>query len=163
MNHSHDPHKSEAPAGQAGASAEQKTTASIIASFSFPSRHASACAEVLARLLRGQSLTSIDIVFEASTTRCAAHVHHLRNKHGWPIETEERLHACDDGRTTTISIYRLPAAAIELARAAGSEKWIADVEAARAAQRARAGEAVERAARMNAERLRTPDTVGSLL
>ena len=163
MNHFHNPQKSEAPAGQAGASAEQKTTTAIIAGFGFPSRHAAACSEVLARLLRGQSLTGMDAVFEAATTRCAAHVAYLREKHGWPIETDEHLHVCSDGRIATVASYKLPAAAIELARAAGSEKWITDVEAARAAQRAKAGEAVERAARMNAERLRTLDTVGSLL
>jgi hypothetical protein len=110
---------------------------------------------VLAHLLRGESLTGLDAVRECGTTRAAAHIHWLREGLGWPIVTDERAYVCADGRVVQIAVYRLPAAAIEQARAAGGEAWLTNVDAARAAQRAKRQEAEQRAARMNAERLHT--------
>lgn len=117
--------------------------------FTYPKRLASACAEVLARLLSGEVLTAANTLSDISTMRAAAHVHYLAEHYNWPIEAEERAAGCTDGRVATVSAYKLPADCIHAARAAGATGWIAEVKAARAALRARTPEAFRRAAAMN--------------
>lgn len=117
--------------------------------FTYPKRRASACAEVLARLLSGEVLTAADTLNDAATMRAAAHVHYLAERYNWPIEADERAVGCTDGRVATVSAYKLPADCIHAARAAGARGWISEVKAARAALSARAADAYRRAAAMN--------------
>lgn len=117
--------------------------------FTYPKRRASACAEVLARLLSGEVLTAADTLSDASTMRAAAHVHYLAERYNFPIEADERAVGCTDGRVVTVSAYKLPADFIHAARAAGARGWIAEVKAARAALRASSPDAYRRAAAMN--------------
>ncbi len=124
--------------------------------FSYPQRLASACAEVLARLLAGEVMTAADTLGEAGTMRAAAHVHYLSDRYGWPIESDERATGCTDGRTAIVAAYRLPADCIHAARAAGAGAWCALVRKARAALRAKSADAYRRADAINKARARKP-------
>ena len=117
--------------------------------FSYPKQRASACAEVLARLLSGEVLTAADTLNDASTMRAASHIHYLAKRYNWPIVAEDRATGCTDGRLTKVSTYRLPAGCIRAARADSATGWIVEVMAARAALRAKAPDAFRRAAAMN--------------
>ena len=121
-------------------------------SFSYPKRPASACAEVLARLLAGEVLTAGDTLSEAGTMRAAAHVHYLADTYAWPNVREDRATGCTDGRMVTVAAYRLPIDCIHAARAAGAAAWCAQVRKARAALRAKAAEAYRRAEAINKAR-----------
>jgi hypothetical protein len=122
----------------------------------FPPRYASVCADVLARLLNHERLTSLDAVGDASTTRLAAVVHYLVHQYGWTINAADKAKGCRDGRVAWVAEYTLPAGTVAGAMAAGAELWCAKVRAARAALRAKAAEAQRRAARLNAARRRRP-------
>lgn len=119
--------------------------------FAYP-RPASACAEVLARLLCGEVLTSADTLDKAATMRAAAHVNYLRDRYHWPIEADARAVGCTDGRVTTVAVYKLLADCIREAHAVGAGCWIAQVKAARAAQRAKVADAYRQAAAINKAR-----------
>ncbi|MBA4059492.1 MAG: hypothetical protein C0470_03715 [Verminephrobacter sp.] len=125
-------------------------------SFSYPKRIASACAEVLARLLAGEILTAGDTLTEVGTMRAAAHVHYLADTYDWPIVSEERATGCTDGRVATVAVYRLPVDCIHAARTAGAAAWCAQVRKARAALRAKAADAYRRADAINKARARKP-------
>jgi len=117
--------------------------------FAYPKRPGSVCAEVLARLLSGEVMTAADALDGASTMRAAAHVHYLASEYGWPIEREDRAVGCLDGRVATVAAYKLPADCIRAAIAAGAGDWIEEVMTARAAGRAKTGDAHHRAAAIN--------------
>ncbi len=133
-----------------------KPSAPDSAIFSYPPRLASACAEVLARLLAGEVLTSLDTLDKCATTRAAAHVDYLSKQYGWPIASEYRAAGCTDGRVTTIATYRLPQQTITAARAAGAGAWCLEVRKARTALRAKAADAYRRAAALNKARRNVP-------
>lgn len=124
--------------------------------FTYPKRHASACAEVLARLLAGEVLTSADTLDKCATMRAAAHVEYLKKRYACPIESEMRAVGCTDGRVTEVAAYRLPQPVIAQARAAGAGAWCAEVRKARAALRAKAADAYRRAAAIERARKRQP-------
>lgn len=145
---------------KAPAATEVTTSALDTRIFAYPKRTASACAEVLARLLNGEVLTGMDAVFEASTTRLSAHTHYLGGRYNWPIEAEARAVGCADGRLSIVAAYKLPADCIHAARAAGAGRWTAEVKAARAALRAKAADAQRRAAAMNKARKRSASHPG---
>ncbi|UUZ67368.1 hypothetical protein LP416_21845 [Polaromonas sp. P2-4] len=114
------------------------------------------CAEVLARLLNHERLTSLDAVSEASTTRLSAVTFYLADSYGWPIEADDKAAGCRDGRVAWVSEYFLPAEVIAHAMAAGAADWCANVRAARRALRAKAAEARRKAERANAARRGRP-------
>jgi hypothetical protein len=116
-------------------------------------KQTSVCADVLARLLGNERLTSLDAVTESSTTHLAAVVHYLAKSLGWHIESTDKATGCRDGRVAWVSEYFLPAETIQLA-AAGSGQWCAKVRAERALLRAKAAQARRDAKRMNAMRTR---------
>ena len=97
----------------------------------FPKRRNTVTAEVLSRLIRCQDLRGMDAVVAANTTRLAAVIHQLRRLYGWVIESLEETVPTKDGRTTEISVYRLPAAVIEAAMSGGAEEFCATVYRAR--------------------------------
>ena len=138
------------------AATEITTSAPTKRSFAYPKRIASACAEVLARLLAGEVLTSADTLEQCSTMRAAAHVDYLQKRYTWPIVSEERATGCTDGRMAIVAAYRLPADCIHAARAAGAGAWCAQVRKARSALRAKAADAYRRAAAIERARKRLP-------
>jgi hypothetical protein len=142
--------------------AESSTTrqgAQINTHGGFPPRLASVCAEVLARFLNHERLTSLDAVAEASTTRLSAVVHYLEKEHGWCIESIDKAAGCSDGRVAWVSVYYLSAETVILAMAAGAGQWCASVRAARRKQRNKAAEARRSAERLNTMRQR-PSSLG---
>lgn len=132
------------------------TSAPNSAILTYPKRQASACAEVLARLLAGEVLTSADTLDKCATMRAAAHVEYLKKRYACPIESEMRAVGCTDGRVTEVAAYRLPQPVIAQARASGAGKWCAEVRKARAALRAKAADAYRRAAAIERARKRLP-------
>lgn len=88
-----------------------------------PSKPSTVIAEVLARLLIGQTLTHLDAWILSHTSRLAAHIHKLREL-GWSIDTIPEPVACGDGRTAHIARYQL----IEPPEVVGDEKVRAFVE-----------------------------------
>lgn len=97
----------------------------------FPSQHKSVTAEVLARLIQGETLTSMSMVFGAHTTRLAPKIHVLRHSKGWDIvSTPATIHTVD-GRLTQVSEYRFSAASIQAAFANGGADFCESVRVAR--------------------------------
>lgn len=115
----------------------------------YPERLDTVTAEVLARLLNHESLTGMEAVFGASTTRLAAVVHYLESDYGWTIDRHDIATGCKDGRVAWVTEYRLNPLTIEAAMSAGAGKWCADVRRARAALRKKAAQAQRQAALAN--------------
>ena len=67
--------------------------AQIISPGGLPAKLNTVTAEVLARLLNYERLTSLDAVDEASTTRLSAVTFYLAEKYGWPIEAMDKAAA----------------------------------------------------------------------
>lgn len=141
----------EAP-GEVGTGRAQRVQQSdtIVAPGVLPPKKATACAEVLCRLLSGVVMSGMDGVFDASTTRLAAHIDYLRSKHGWSFEKRDKVNGCDDGRIVTIVEYWLSPDVIVAAMACGAAEWCKAVRVARRALRANAEQAKLQAAKANA-------------
>jgi hypothetical protein len=99
--------------------------------------------------LSSEVLTGMDAVFDASTTRLAAHVGYLEAKHGWRIVRGSKVVGCRDGRVATIATYSLPDATIAMVMSAGGAEWCAAVRLARRALRTRDAHARALAAKAN--------------
>ena len=128
------------------------TGTSIIAIGAFPAKLATVTAEVLAQLLAGKKLTSLDGVYGASTTRIAALIYHLDKEHGWVINREVKMAGCKDGRIASVMVYFLDPEVISRAMAAGGAEWRLSVISARALLRTKAHKAFEFAAFVNAKK-----------
>jgi len=97
----------------------------------FSCRHNTVTADVLARLIRGKTLTSMSAVFSASTTRLAPKIFVLRRKYGWGILSPTATIYTVDGRITEIGEYSLSAASIDAAMAGGGARYCESVRVAR--------------------------------
>jgi len=126
--------------------------AQIIATGGFPAKLDTVTAEVLARLLNYERLTSLDAVGEASTTRLSAVTYYLGKEYGWQVESMDKAAGCRDGRVAWVSEYFLDPEIIARAMAAGAGEWCAKVRVARRARRAHAAQARREAERANAAR-----------
>lgn len=124
----------------------------IVSSGKLPTKLNTVTAEVLARLLNYERLTSLDAVSGASTTRLSAVTHYLGKEYGWPIEADDKATGCRDGRVAWVSEYFLAPEIIAHAMAAGADVWCANVRAARRAQAAQAAQARVHSQRANASR-----------
>lgn len=118
----------------------------------FPTRHNTVTAEVLGRLLEGESLTGMDAVFGCSTTRLAAVIYYLAGEYAWAVDHVDMEVGTNDGRVTVIRAYFLPRAVIRQAFDAGALAFCRSVKAARAATRKDAAKAKEEAHRRNVAR-----------
>ena len=126
--------------------------AHIIGAGDFPVKQNTVTADVLARLLNGERLTSLDTVYEASTTRLGAVVFYLVNTYGWQIESIDKAAGCKDGRVAWVSEYFISNDTRTHALAAGAGQWCAAVRAARTKRRAHAAQARREASRANTAR-----------
>lgn len=106
-------------------------SASLIRIGQLPKQVDTVIAEVLSRLLRGEQMTGMQGVFEASTMRLSSVIHALSNIHGWDIERDDLAVSCNDGRTATVERYWLPAGVIEAAHLQGVHEWCSQVRIAR--------------------------------
>ena len=138
------------PTPQKAQSSVTRQGTQIIAAGGFPVKQNTVTADVLARLLAGERLTSLDTVHEASTTRLGAVVFYLANDYGWKIQSIDKAAGCKDGRMAWVSEYFLPAEIITRAVAAGAGEWCVTVRAARNKRRANAAQARREASRANA-------------
>lgn len=125
---------------------EVKTSAplsgyAILASTQYPKRQDTVTAEVLARLLSHERLTSLDTVFDAGTTRLAAVIHYLKLSYGWRIEKLDKEIICRDGRVAQVAEYYLPPNDIAKKVAGGADSWCSNVMKASSAKRTKAAAA----------------------
>lgn len=145
------------PKDEAGAPGQG---AAIVTPGALPAKRATVTADVLARFITGERLTGLGAVTESSTTRLAAVVHYLQDEYGWSIERTDKAAGCRDGRIAYVAEYWMhPDLCAALAAGAGA--WVAEVQAARRALRAKAAQARTAAARFNARKTRRtapPDT-----
>jgi len=118
----------------------------------FPSRHNTVTAEILSRLIGGESLTGMDAVYCASTTRLAAVVDYLETAYGWSIDRVDMDVGTSDGRVPVIRAYFLDRATIRRAFDAGALKFCQSVKDARAKTRKQAPKAKAEATKRNAAR-----------
>ena len=118
----------------------------------FPTRQNTVTAEVLARLIGGENLTSLDAVYSASTTRLAAVVDYLQDAYGWTIDRVDIDVGCNDGRVAVVRAYYLNRASIRRAFDAGASKFCHSVRDARAKRRTHAPKAKAIADKRNAAR-----------
>jgi len=98
----------------------------------YPKRRNTLVAGILASLLDARRMTGLGAVRGASTTRLAAHIHVLRTKYSWPIESKDLIVATADGRIETVSEYGLSDAVLQRAFDAGSDDFCESVRVARA-------------------------------
>lgn len=102
------PQKDESPSesGKGSQETAQNELGNSIRIGSFPARHNTVTAEVLYRLLEGESLTGMDAVFGCSTTRLAAVIYYLAQEYGWYADHVDINVGTNDGRVTVIQIGR---------------------------------------------------------
>ncbi len=101
----------------------------------FPKKRDTVIAEVLKRLLMRDRISSLDAVYEASTTRLAGVIYRLRKEYEWDIQGTDEQVATRDGRVTEVSRYWLTSALIEKANSQGAKAYCGEVERAREALR----------------------------
>jgi len=140
------------PKGKETVSSATRQGAQIIGPGGLPAKLNTVTAEVLARLLNYERLTSLDAVDEASTTRLSAVTFYLAEKYGWPIEVVDKATGCRDGRMAWVAEYFIAPEIVARAMAAGAGDWCAKVRTARRARRAHAAQARRDAERANAAR-----------
>jgi hypothetical protein len=100
----------------------------------FPQRKDTVLADVLSKLLKGKQLTSMDTVFESSTTRLAAFVHSLEGDYGWVIDRTEIDPPTNDARVATVTSYFLSPANKHAAYQIGAREFCEQVMLARKLQ-----------------------------
>lgn len=154
----------EAP-GEVGTGRAQRVQQSdiIVAPSGLPLRKNTVIAEVLASALAGKELTGMGGVFDASTTRLAAHIGDLEKRYGWTFSRRDKVNGCSDGRVAHIVEYWLAPEVIEASMKDGGAAWCKAVQSARRALRANADLAKLRAAKANAvaaQRRRTTTAPG---
>jgi hypothetical protein len=119
----------------------------------FPNRFNTVTAAVLQKLLAGETLTGMDAVFNASTTRLGAYVHALKRDYGWYCEHRDIAVSCKDGRVTEIRAYYFSSETIALALGMNADDFCQKVIAARAELRREQAKAKAEAARRNRRRV----------
>jgi hypothetical protein len=119
----------------------------------FPNRFNTVTATVLQKLLAGETVTGMDAVFDASTTRLGAYIHALKRDYDWHFELRDIAVSCKDGRVTEIRAYFFSSETIALARAMGADDFCQKVISARAKLRAGQAKAKVEAARRNRYRV----------
>jgi hypothetical protein len=97
----------------------------------FPSKRNTVTASVLRDFCCGKQLTSLDTVYESSTTRLAAVVHSLEKNHGWIIQRVDISAPTDDGRVATVTNYFLSRADVVAAFENGARQFCEQVVLAR--------------------------------
>ena len=127
-------------------------TAQFTVPGNLPQRKNTVTADVLTRLLNHERLTSLDGVYESSTTRLSAVAFHLAERWNWAIQTTDKATGCNYGRVTWIVEYHQHPEAISKAMAAGADAWCDGVRKARLERRKKAAQAIREAARLNEAR-----------
>jgi hypothetical protein len=119
----------------------------------FPNRFSTVTAQVLQKLLAGETLTGMDAVFNASTTRLGAYIHALKRDYGWHSEHRDIAVSCRDGRVTEIRAYFFSRETIAYARSMNADDFCQKVIVARAKLRSEQHKSKAEAARRNQRRV----------
>ena len=116
-----------------------------------PSRKGSVVASILAKLLQGQKVNSIELAAEAQTSRLKDLIASLRQQHGWGAIRSERIAlGTDDGRVQWVAQYWLPSDALVGVDLVKIAAWTEAVDRERNVQRLNAKHAQRRAKACNA-------------
>lgn len=125
-----------------------------------PTRKGSVVATVLAKLLKGQKLNSIELAAETQTSRLKDVVASLRQQHGWGAIRSERIAlGTADGRVQWVSQYWLSADALLEIDQSEIAAWTKAVERERYVQRMNVKRAHRRAKACNARKNSVVTTV----
>jgi hypothetical protein len=116
---------------------------------SFPHRKDTVTAEVLTQLLRGETLTGLDSVRKANTTRLGAFIFTLEKNYGWTIARHDVFVGTGDGRMPTITAYYLERSTIRAAFDFGALAFCRAVDSAREKQRQNASKLKREANKRN--------------
>ena len=116
---------------------------------SFPVRKDTVTAEVLTQLLRGETLTGLDSVRKANTTRLGAFIFTLEKNYGWTIARHDVFVGTGDGRMPTITAYYLERSTIRAAFDFGALAFCRAVDSARDKQRQNASKLKREAYKRN--------------
>lgn len=117
---------------------------------SFPLRKDTVTAEVLTHLLRGETLTGLDSVRKANTTRLSAFIHSLEKQYDWIVARHDVFVGTGDGRMPTITAYYLERSTIRAASDRGALEFCRAVDSARDKQRQNASKLKREANKRNA-------------
>lgn len=102
-----------------------------------PKRKGSVIAAVLADLLSGAAIDSIDWADELGTTRLKDQISNLRKRHGWEaIESISVARATADGRVQWVMQYFMPSGVIDFYKNEKTRIWINEVRSVRRNKRA---------------------------
>lgn len=116
---------------------------------SFPLRKDTVIAEVLTQLVRGKTLTGMDSVRKANTTRLSAFIHSLEKQYDWIVARHDVFVGTGDGRMPTITAYYLERPAIRSAFDRGALAFCRAVDSAREKQRQNASKLKREATKRN--------------
>jgi hypothetical protein len=118
----------------------------------FPSKLNTVTAAVLRDFCLRKQLTSLNSVYESSTTRLAATVYSLEQNHGWTIQRTDISVATDDGREAIVTSYFLSPADIRVAFDNGAREFCEQVAIARNLRRTQKKLCKQRSFARNTER-----------
>lgn len=108
-----------------------------------PAQQSTVVAEVLADLLDGRHISSLNAVYASNTTRLASAIHQLSHEWEWVIERYDKRVSTRDGRSPEVRLYYLSPECIAQAMARGAAHWVRQVREARADKRSKAGRALD--------------------
>ena len=139
----------EVPDGTKIESSTLASVAPLITTGGLPLKLDTVTSEVLARLLNGERLTSLDTVYVASTTRLSAVVFYLESTYHWTIKRSDKAVGTRDGRGTWITEYWIDSETAASSFTKEADSWSKKVREARSARRAKAALALKWAERAN--------------
>jgi hypothetical protein len=118
----------------------------------FPKRHDTVTAEILSRLLKGETITGMDAVFKANTTRLSAFIYSVRHEYHWEVQFLDVAVGTKDGRIAEIRAFYFSRATIRKAFVMGAPEFCNSVASKRAKLRKNATNAMKQAKQLNARR-----------
>lgn len=94
----------------------------------FPARKSSLVSLVLAKLIVGEKLNSVDFAVQANTSRLKDLIASLRKQYGWcSIESNSIAKATPDGRVQWVSQYWLPHNLLDILNTPSNDGWVKSV------------------------------------
>jgi hypothetical protein len=113
----------------------------------FPKSPKTVFSAVLAELLEGHTLTSMDAVFKQYANRAETVIHCLEARYAWNIERRDIATATGDGLVVWVTAYWMTIHVREAAFKAGARAWIQKATSAANKRRKSASQAKSRAAK----------------
>ncbi len=118
-----------------------------------PKRKSCLTSLVLAKLIAGEKLNSVDFALQANTGRLKDLIASLRKKHGWgAIESGSLAKATSDGRVQWVSQYWLPQDLVDILNTPIISDWVKCVRQVHRVRRLHSQFAFSRAIACNAKK-----------